>query len=163
MLTRAEMNEIVERRATGSQEPARHTHIECWCDGHIHRRDDYDPGCFCPDCAARAAVKLGYPATDTEPEREGPDDSPQWCEECGRLITLRSTPDLSWGITSDGALEELEHFESGLGFERGEPKTPDDWRVFQLIVDVIAEKHLSRVEAVIMRETQVAQTAPEKG
>lgn len=163
MATRAEMITIVEQLAVDSQEPARHTHIECRCEDRAHRRGDYEQGCFCPDCAAAAAVKLGYPATDTEPERDGPDDAPQWCEECGRLITLRSTPDLPWGITVDGALEELEHFESGLGFEKGEPRTPDDWQVFLLLLDSISEEHLGRVESVIKRATGTAQSAPEKG
>lgn len=148
-MTREEMVAIVSERMAGSQEAARHTHIECFCRGRVHRRDDYDEGCFCPDCAAKAAVDLGYPATDTEPETEGPDDGPRWCQTCGRLITLRDTSDLAWGITPDGALEELQHYESGLGFEKGEPKTPDGWRVFLLCVDAIAEEHLPRVERVI--------------
>lgn len=75
-MTREEMIAIVSERMAGSQEAARHTHIECFCPDRKHRRDDYDEGCFCPDCAAKAAVDLGYPATDTQPEAEGPDDSP---------------------------------------------------------------------------------------
>jgi hypothetical protein len=150
-MTREEMIAIVTARMAGSQEPARHTHIECNCDDLAHRRDDYDVGCFCPDCAAKAAVELGYPPTDVKPENEGPDDNPQWCDDCGRLITLRDAEWLAWGITSAGALEELEHYESGLGFERGEPKTPDDWRGFLLLVDSIADEHLPRVRAVIER------------
>lgn len=150
-MTREELIAIVTERMAGSQPAARHTHIECWCPDRAHRREDYDEGCYCPDCAAKAAVALGYPATDTELETEGPDDGPRWCQECGRLITLRDDPERPWGITSDGALEELVHYESGLGAERGEPKTPDDWRVFLLCVDAIAEEHLPRVEAVVAR------------
>jgi hypothetical protein len=148
---RAALVAIVVERMAGSQEPGRHTHIECNCDDRDHRRDIYDDGCFCPECAALGAVALGYPPTDTEPEKEGPDDSPQRCETCGRLITLRNTEDLEWGVTPDGALEELQHFETGLGFKRGEPKTPDDWRLFLLCVDAIADEHLPRVAAVIAR------------
>jgi len=148
-MNREEIQAYVAERMAGSQEAARHTHIECWCPDLEHRRDTYDGGCYCPACAAKAAAALGYPETDTEPEHEGPDDTPRWCDTCDRLITLRSTPDIEWGITADGALEELEHYETGLGFERGEPKTPDDWRVFMLLVDAIEEEHLPRVVAVI--------------
>ena len=154
--TRLELVAAVEKLAAGSREPARHTHIECNCAGRVHRREDYDQGCFCPDCAAATAVELGYPATDTESEVEGTDDSPQWCEKCGRLITLRDAPDLPWGITPEGALDELEHFESGLGFTRGEPSTPDDWREFLLTVDAIDDEHLPRVDAVIRRQSERA-------
>lgn len=153
LATRQDLIAIVEERAAGAPEAARHTHIECRCPDGDHRREDYDEGCFCPACAADAAVELGYPATDTLGEVEGPDDCPKWCEKCDRLITLRDSPDLAWGITPDGALEELEHYESGLGFERGEPKTPDDWRVFLLLVDSIDEQHLPRVARVIARRT----------
>jgi hypothetical protein len=158
-MTRSELTAMVEARAVGAQEAVRHTHIECNCPDLAHRRSDFDEGCFCPDCAIAAAVALGYPPTDTEPEKEGPDDGPQWCENCGRLITLRSTPDLPWGITAEGALAELEHYETGLGFKRGEPRTPDHWRNFLLVVDAIAEEHLPRVEAVIeKRAFPVART-----
>jgi hypothetical protein len=153
-MIRAELIAIVESRAVGAREPARHTHIECHCPGLVHRRDDYDKGCFCPACASAAAVNLGYPATDTKPENEGPDDSPRRCETCDRLITLRSTLDLEWGITPDGALEELEHYETGLGFERGEPQTPDQWQDFLLVVDSIADEHMPRVEAVAQRQSK---------
>jgi hypothetical protein len=156
MKTRQELIATVEALAAGAREPARHTHIECNCADLAHRRDDYDQGCFCPDCAAAAAVALGYPATDTEPEGEGADDRPCWCERCDRLITLRSTPDRAWGITPDGALEELKHYEAGLGFERGEPRTPDQWQDFLLLVDSIADEHLPRVEAVIQRQADRA-------
>lgn len=148
---RSALIQAVEAKAVGSPEAQPHTHIECFCDGHIHRRDDYDDGCFCPPCAAAHAVSLGYPATDTEPETEGPDDTPQWCEKCGCLITLRSTPDEEWGITPAGALEELEHYETGLGFQKGEPKTPTDWRVFLLLVDSIADEYLPRVARIVNR------------
>jgi hypothetical protein len=116
-------------------------------DGEFECEDN----CFCPPCAAVVAVERGYAPTDTSPEAEGADDQPNWCQRCGRLITLRSTADLEWGITPDGALEELEHFETGLGADRGEPNTPDTWLDFLLLVDSIAEEHLPRVEAVIMR------------
>lgn len=152
-MLRQQLVAIVEALAEGSQEPARHTHIECNCPNLVHRTDEFEQGCFCPDCASAEAVKRGLDSEDTEPENEGPDDRPQWCEDCGRLITLRTTPDLLWGISPDGALEELEHYESGLGFEKGEPKTPDDWRVFLLLVDAIDAEHLRRVEAVIKRAT----------
>jgi hypothetical protein len=141
---------IVVARTAGAKQPMRHTHIECWCPDREHRRDDYDEGCFCPPCASEAAVALGYPATDAEPEAEGADDGPRFCQTCDRLITLRSTDDIEWGVTLDGALDELAHYETGLGFERGEPKTPEDWQVFLLMVDAIAEEHLPRVEAIIM-------------
>ena len=52
MKTRQELIATVEALAAGAREPARHTHIECNCADHAHRRDDYDQGCFCPDCAA---------------------------------------------------------------------------------------------------------------
>lgn len=148
-MTRDELIKVVEGFAVGARAAARHTHIECNCSNLAHRRDDYDQGCFCPECASAAAVALGYPSTDTESEVEGADDQPRWCEGCGRLITLRSTPDLEWGITADGALEALEHFETGLGFERGEPNTPDTWLVFLLLVDSIDGEHLPRVEAIV--------------
>ncbi len=150
-MNRSELIAIIERRALGATPAAWHTHIECFCNDPEHHGDMDDSGCFCPNCASEAAVKRGFDAEDIVPENEGPDDNTQWCEECGRLITLRSTPDLDWGISADGALEELEHFESGLGFERGEPKTPDDWQVFLLIVDSIDEEHLPRVEAIVRR------------
>lgn len=153
-LTRAELVAIVTERMAGSKPAARHTHIECRCSDLAHRREEHETGCFCPACAAKEAKARGLLRTDTEPEAEGPDDRPQWCEKCGRLITLRDSDDLAWGITADGALEELEHFETGLGAKRGEPKTPDDWRVFLLCVDAIDEEHLLRVEAV-MRRAQV--------
>ncbi len=153
-MTRKELVKAVSERMAGSPEASRHTHLECWCPDREHRRDDYDHGCFCPACAAKEAVRLGYPDTDTEPETEGADDGPQWCERCGCLITLRSTPDEEWGITPDGALEELEHYETGLGFQKGEPKTPGDWRVFLLLVDSIADEHLPRVERVVLRASQ---------
>lgn len=149
MMTREELAAIVVTRMFGSAEPAHHTHIECQCPGGVHRADQPDEGCFCPECAAKEAVRRGFNAKDIEPESEGPEDNPSWCESCGRLITLRTTPELLWGITPRGALEELEHFESGLGAERGEPKTPDDWRLFLLLVDNIDEEHLPRVEALL--------------
>ena len=149
-LLRRHLVTIAEAQAVGSREPAQHTHIECFCQGYVHRRDDYDEGCFCPECAAEHAVKLGYPSTDTRPENEGPDDSPQWCEECDVLITLRSSPDLDWGISPRGALEELEYYEKpGLGFDRGEPSTPDQWQVFLLVIDSIADEYLPRVVDVV--------------
>lgn len=144
---------IVEKLAEGAREPARHTHIECNCPGLVHRKDEFEQGCYCPECASKEAVKRGLDTEDTEPENEGPDDNPQWCENCGRLITLRTKPDLLWGISPAGALEELKHFETGLGAENGEPKTPDDWQVFLLLVDSIDEAHLRRVGAVIKRAT----------
>lgn len=150
-MDRKTMTAIVEARAVGARSAARHTHIECNCDDGAHRRSDYDEGCFCPECAVAAAVALGYPPSDTEPEHEGADDSPRWCDTCDRLITLRNTPDLEWGITPDGALEALEHYETGLGFQRGEPQTPEQWQDFLLLVDSIASEHLPRVEAVIRR------------
>lgn len=152
-MNRRQLINIAKRLARGSQPAARHTHIECFCPGYVHRRDDYDIGCFCPECASKAAVKLGYPPTDVEPEKEGTDDSPQWCEDCGRLITLRDSKVLIWGISANGALEALEHYESEFALKKGEPKTPDDWRRFLLLVDAIEEEHLPRVEAVVRRAT----------
>jgi hypothetical protein len=159
---RERLTEIVEKLAEGSQEPAHHTHIECNCPGLVHRTDEFEEGCFCPECASEEAVKRGLDAEDIELENEGPDDNPKWCQNCDRLITLRTTPDLLWGITPEGALEELEHFETGLGAEKGEPKTPDDWRVFLLLVDSIDETHLRRVEAVINRATNSKATPARK-
>ena len=147
---RSSLIAVVEKLAAGAREPARHTHVECCCPDQEHVSLEPTEGCcFCPDCAAAEAIALGMPATDTRHEAEGADDRPEWCAKCGRLITLRSSDDIAWGVSPDGALEELEHFETGLGFERGEPKTPDDWMVFLLMVDTIAEEHLPRVEALV--------------
>lgn len=150
---RQRLAETVEKLAEGSKEAARHTHIECNCTGLIHRTDGFEEGCFCPECASEEAIARGLDAEDTEPDGEGPDDNPKWCFKCDRLITLRTTPEVLWGLTPNGALEELGHFETGLGAQKGEPKTPDDWRVFLLLVDSIDEIHLRRVEAVIKRAT----------
>jgi hypothetical protein len=139
-MTREQMIAIVEAHAAGSQEPAQHTHIECNCDDLAHRRDDYDQGCFCPDCAAEAAVKLGYPPTDVEPEAEGPDDSPQWCENCGHPLTTE--------ITVAGALDELAHWESS---DNAILVQPYLWRELMLCVVAIADEHLPRVRAIIER------------
>ena len=140
---------VVAERMAGSQEPARHTHIECHCPDRKHRRDDEGECCFCPDCASKFAILLGFPATDTAPENEGPDDTPCRCVTCNRLITLHNTPEVRWGITAAGAEQELEHWETGLGASRGGPRNPDEWREFMLMVEAIRDVHLPRVEALI--------------
>lgn len=147
-MPRQKLVALAEAQAVGSQEPARHTHIDCRC-GNDDHLDLSDQGCYCPMCAIYEAVRRGFDANDVKPENEGPDDNPQWCENCGALITLRDDEWLRWGISPDGAEEELEHYETGLGFERGEPSTPDHWRVLLLVIDSIADEHLARVEAVV--------------
>lgn len=150
-MLRQKLVAIAEAQSVGSREPARHTHIGCRCGNNDHL-DLSDQGCFCPPCAVYEAARRGFDANDVEPENEGPDDSPQWCEDCNVLITLRNAPDLDWGISQDGAEEELEHYEpGGLGFDRGEPSTPDHWRVLLLVIDSIADEHLVRVEAVVSK------------
>ena len=149
-MNREELVVVAERRSRRARKAMRHTHIECFCDDRRHRRDNYDHGCFCPPCARKAAVKLGYPATDIEPEHEGPDDSPQFCQTCDRLITLRTTPSLEWGITPDGAQEELKHW------EKTRPTAPGDWLCVLLMLDSLAEEFLPRAEAVIVRANRVA-------
>ena len=144
---RAAIVAVVEEQMAGSKEAAVHTHIECFCPGHIHRKDDYDPGCFCPDCAADAAEALGYPRTDIEPDWKDPDDAqeddgPRWCETCGRLISIV--------ISDDGAEDELLHWETSTA-PGGPPKDADDWRVFLLAVKAIKREHLPGVALVIER------------
>lgn len=133
--TRDVIRTEVARRMADSKPAQQHTHIECWCPDRKHRRNVYDTGCFCPSCASKAAVALGYPATDTDSEAEGPDDSPQFCEDCGVLITTE-------GITADGIDEELTHW-----MKQGGPKTASDWREFHLCLaaDVEREKRADRV------------------
>lgn len=146
--TKADLIAIVATRAEGSPEVAQHTHIECHCPGHVHRKENYEQGCFCPECASAQAVKLGLAASDTESEVDDPDDGPRWCEECGRLISM--------AITADGAVEEMEHWEaSGPKDPSGEayggpPRSPEDWRVFMLCLVAIPDEHLSRVARIVM-------------
>lgn len=151
-MTREEMVAVVTERMAGSPEPQPHTHIECFCPGFIHRRDDYDEGCFCPGCAAKAAVALGYPPTDIEHDNpmgctgEGDvDDAVRWCETCGALISAE--------ITKVAAEEELPHWEAAPHVERngGPPTTPTHWREFLLMVKAIDASLLPRVEAIIGR------------
>ncbi len=139
---RANLLFIVKARAAGAPPAQPHTHIECFCYDHIHRRDDYDDGCFCPACASKAAVALGYPPTDITEDVETPwdgDDLPRWCETCGVLISTLITP--------DGALEELDEY------ERRPRTSPEEWRDFALCVENIADEYLPRVEAVVERCT----------
>lgn len=133
---RATMLSVVAERAQGSPEAAAHTHIECHCPGHVHRTGRYEEGCFCPNCAVAEAIERGLAARDTEPENvDEPDDTPQWCERCGRLI--------SSAITPDGAGEELSRWETRA------PRNAEEWRDFALCVSAIAEEHLPRVARVI--------------
>jgi hypothetical protein len=130
---------VVAERMAASSEAAQHTHIECHCADHVHRTDNFEQGCFCPGCASAEAVARGLASGDTEPDGDGPDDNPQWCEKCGRLITAE--------ITSDGALEELVHWQGDLPSARLD--RPERWREFMLCVAAISEEHLPRVAALI--------------
>ncbi len=139
-MTRAEMIAIVTHHMAGSPEAAQHTHIECRCwPDHVHRKDTYEQGCFCPECASLEAVERGLVAEDTEPERDGPNDGPRWCERCGRLLTTE--------ITSDGAEEELAHWESD--YPSAALNCAKHWREFMLCVVAIPEEHLPRVAKLV--------------
>lgn len=149
--TRDVIRAEVARRMAGSKSAQQHTHIECNCPDLKHRRAEYDIGCFCPSCASKAAVKLGYPATDTSPEAPGEDDNLQFCQDCGALITTE-------GLTADGINEELDHW-------RANPKRPqsaDEWLEFSLCLaadpprrddDPTDEETWEKNVAVMMRET----------
>lgn len=147
MLTREEIIAVITERMRFSAPAAQHTHIECNCPGLVHQVGEYKTkyweGCYCQGCASKEAVKRGLAATDTQPEVERPDDRPQWCEDCGALITSDITP--------TGALEELD--EHWLGsfpeLESAHLRTPDRWREFLLCAEAIAEEHLPRLEALL--------------
>jgi hypothetical protein len=130
---------VVAQRMAGSPEAAQHTHVECHCNTRGHRTDKFEEGCYCPECAVKEAVARGLDERDTEPEADGPDDSPQWCDRCDRLITTE--------ITAVGARDELNHWESG------EPGTRLDsqakWREFMLCVQAIHDEHLPRVDRLV--------------
>lgn len=161
--TRDVIRTEVARRMAGSKEAQQHTHIECNCDDLRHRHAEYDVGCFCPPCAAKHAVSLGYPATDTEPETEGLDDNAKFCETCGALITTE-------GLTPDGIDEELSHWV--LNPQR--PNSAAEWREFALCLadperepgreyDSTDEQNWERIVAVMLRETpwRGGENAPE--
>lgn len=151
-MTREEMIAVVTARMAGSPEAQPHTHIECFCPGFIHRRDDYDEGCFCPGCAAKAAVALGYPPTDIEHDNpwgctgEGDvDDAVRWCETCGALMSAE--------INEDAAEDELLHWETPRETTEtrcgGPPSTAVEWREFLLTVKAIDSSLLPRAWAII--------------
>lgn len=140
-LSRKPILAFIRARMQGARPWARHTLIECFCPGYIHRKDEYEEGSFCPRCARAEAVKRGLDENDTKPENEGPDDHIVRCDSCDRRLSL--------SLTRYGAARELTHWESSEAYESALLNSPDRWRDFYMCAKYVSRKNLPRVVAIL--------------